>query len=164
MIKSGFRDQMIQKNNTYLDVVLEDGEDFIDCVEEAFKEHSVKKAVLVSSTGFLKNSRIAITRSGTIRQVENSEPCMIRSVSGEFYENNNDYFGDVHISLAKDPIHKITGVLLFGQAHGDVSIKFKIIKDIEHNKPTTDKKPITMLKQKILYETTPKEKKPIIEI
>jgi len=128
MIKSGFKNQTIQKNNTYLDVVLEDGENFIESIEEAFKEHDIKKAVLISATGFLKEIRLATTKSGTIRQSEYPQPCMIRSVSGEFYENKNDYFGDVHISLAKDPIHQITGVLIGGNAHGEVSIKFKVIK------------------------------------
>lgn len=163
MIKSGFKNQTIQKNNTYLDVVLEEGESFIDSIEQAFKEHDIKKAVLVSATGFLKDIKLATTRSGTIRQAAYSEPCMIRSVSGEFYQSNNDYFGDVHISLAKDPIHQITGVLLGGDAHGEVTIKFKVIKDPLQT-TQKDNSQMTMLKQKILDESKPKEKKPIIEI
>jgi predicted DNA-binding protein with PD1-like motif len=163
MIKSGFKNQMVHKNNTYLDIVLEDGEGFIDCIEEAFKTHEVKKAVLVSATGFLKEVKVAMTKSGTMRQAEYSQPCMIRSVSGEFYQKAIDYFGDVHISLAKDPIHQITGVLLDGYAHGEVTIKFKIIKDMGHPEEKKDDQQMTMLKQKILDESRPKEKKPIIE-
>ena len=162
MIKSGFKDQEIQKNNTYLDVVLEEGENFIECIEQAFREHDVKKAILVSATGFLKDVRIAITRSGTIRQAEYMQPCMIRSVSGEFNQNNNDYFGDVHISLAKDPIHQITGVLLSAKAHGEISVKFKIIKDIGHWQSKEPGSQMTLVKQRILEDSEPKEKKPMM--
>jgi predicted DNA-binding protein with PD1-like motif len=164
MIKSGFKDQMVQKNNTYLDIVLEDNEDVLECIEDSFKEHDIKKAVLISATGFIKESKIAISRSGNIRQAEYSQPCMIRSVSGEFYLGENDYYGDVHISIAKDAIHQVTGILIAGKAHGALNIKFKIIKDIGHNKDSFKPKPVTMLKQKILDETAPKERKPIIEI
>ncbi len=162
MIKSGFEDRTVEKNNIYLDVVLEDGEDVLTCIEEAFKENEINRAILVSASGSLKDIKLSVTRSGTLKQVDYSQPCIIRSVSGEFYRSVDEYFGDVHISLSKDPIHQLTGVLISGVAHGEIIIKFKIIKNINQKIYKPDK-PVTMLKQKILEENKPKEKKPFIE-
>jgi predicted DNA-binding protein with PD1-like motif len=164
MIKSGMKNHMIEKNNTYLEVILDNNDEFVECIEQAFRDHNIKKASLVSAEGMLKETTISTTRSGTIRQRIYLQPCKIRYVSGEFYESKNDYYGDIHISIAKDQIHQVTGLLLRGIADGEVSIKFKVIKNDGQELENKDsEKQITMLKQKILDETQPKPKKPIIE-
>jgi len=154
---------MIEKNNTYLDIILDNDDEVLECIEQAFKDHDIKKASLVSAQGMLKNINISTTTSGTLRQRNYNQPCKIRFVSGEFYKSKEDYYGDVHISIAKDQIHQVTGILLRGVAEGEVSIKFKVINNdgINSNKPKNNN--LTMLKQKIFDETAPKPRRPIIE-
>jgi len=153
---SGMKD-LKEKSDSYLTVVLDDGDEVISCIEASFKEQNIKKAILVSAEGKLRDSKMAISRAGNLRQRIYSEPLKIKQVSGEFNKINTDYFGDVNISLEKDPIHIVSGVLLKGCAEGDVTIRFKIIKDIDYG--TSSK---TMLKEKILNETVKKEVKPMI--
>ncbi len=159
MIQSGIKD-VITKNDNYLTVILDDGDEVIQSIETAFKEQNIKKAIMVSAEGKLRNSRMAISRAGTLRQRIYGESLKIKQVSGEFNKVNNDYFGDINISIEKDPIHIVSGVLLKGYADGEVTIKLKIIKDIDFGVNKKDKK--TLLKEKILNETVKKEPKPMI--
>jgi predicted DNA-binding protein with PD1-like motif len=156
MIQSGVKDQK-QKSDVYLTVILDDGDEVISSIESAFKEQNIRKAILVFADGKIRDSRMAISRAGNLRQRIYSESLKIKQVSGEFNKVKTDYFGDVNISLEKDPIHIVSGVLLKGYASGEVIIKFKIIKDIDF----ADNKR-TMLKEKIFEETTKKEPKPMI--
>ncbi|NCP97850.1 DUF296 domain-containing protein [archaeon] len=157
MIKSGMKNQN-ENNDNYLTIILDDGDEVVYCVESAFKENSIKKAILVSADGKLRDSKMAISRAGNLRQRIYSEPLKIKQVSGEFNKINDDYFGDVNISLEKDPIHTVSGALLKGIADGEVTIRFKIIKDLDYQPNNTK----TMVKEKIIQETVKKEPKPMI--
>lgn len=161
MIKSGMQD-VKERNDNYLTIILDDGDEVIKCIESAFKENDIKKAVLLSAIGTLRDTKMAISRAGNLRQRIYSESLKIKEVSGEFNRVNSDYYGDVNISIEKDPIHIVSGVLLKGIADGEVTIKFKIIKNInfginDHKKQSN----ISAIKQKILDETQ-KKPKPII--
>lgn len=159
MIKSGIKD-VRNKNDNYLTIILDDGDEVISCIEKAFKEQNIKKAIMISAQGKLKDSKMAISRAGSLRQRIYSEALKIKQVSGEFNKINKDYFGDVNISLEKDPIHVVSGVLLKGYADGEVTLKLKIIKDIGFG--ITNKGNRNLVKEKILEETTKKEPKPMI--
>ena len=163
MIKGRIHD-IKQKSDKFLNIILDDNDEIIKSIELAFRENNVKKAILISAEGSLKDSRIAITRAGNIRQRIYSESLKIRSVSGEFNRVNDDYLGDIHICVEKDQMHSITGVLLKGYADGEVKITFKIISGIDYgiNNDSKDKrKPVTLVKQKVLDEVRRKPK-PII--
>jgi predicted DNA-binding protein with PD1-like motif len=155
MIQSGIKDNL--RNDNYLKIILDDGDEVIASIENAFKEQNIKKAILISAEGKLQESKMAISRAGNLRQRIYSESLKIKRVSGEFNKINSDYYGDVNISLEKDPIHIINGVLLKGHADGEVEIKFKIIKEIDYG---FNKK--SMLKEKIIDETVKKDPKPMI--
>lgn len=157
MIKSGIKDEK-ENNNNYLTIILDDGDEVIHSIEHAFKENNIKKAILVSAEGKLRESRVAISRAGNLRQRIYSEPLKIKQVSGEFNKLNEDYIGDVNISIEKDPIHIISGALLKGIAEGEVIIRFKIIRDFDFQ--VTGSK--TLIKEKIINETVKKEPKPMI--
>jgi len=162
MIKSGMKENENFKKNTYLEVILDDGDEFIESIEKAFKDNNIKRAILEYAQGVLKNIRISTTTSGKMRQREYIHDCKIRSVSGQFYKKEEDYFGDVHISIEKDPMHQVVGLLLEGCAVGEVKIRFKIINDIGLKNISNKNKGITLVKQKILDEDKPKPKKPIM--
>jgi len=72
--------------------------------------------------------------------------------------------GDVHIAVARDEIHQVNGVLLKGTAHGEVKIRLKVITDLSIGiiRTPEGEKTINMVKEKILEETAPKPKKPMI--
>jgi len=165
MIKSRVADTA-ETNNIMLDVVLDDGDEVVDCVEKAFIQNNVKKASLVNATGRLRNVKVATTRTGTLKQREYSESCLIKSVSGEFTKiRENEYMGDFHISIARDEIHAVSGVLIKGTADGEVKITFKVIAELEEGMiyGPDGTKEVSMVKQKIIEETAPqKPKKPII--
>ena len=139
MLKSGVA-EIMGKNDNFLTIVLDDGDDVIKCIENAFKEQGIKKALLVSAEGKLKDTRIATSKSGVLRQRTYSEGIKIKQVSGEFNKVNNDYFGDVNVSLAKDPIHAVSGILLMGTADGEVTIRFKIVADLSYSPENASKK------------------------
>ena len=162
MIKSGMQD-IRSKNDSYLTVVLDDEDEVISNIEQAFREQNIKKAVLLSADGKLKNTRMAISRAGNLRQRITNESLKIKQVSGEFNKMTNDYFGDINISLEKDPIHVLSGVLLKGYADKEVTIRFKIIKELGFGINTKDKnQPRNLVKEKIIEESKKKELKPMI--
>ena len=162
MIKSGMQDTKGKKDN-YLTIMLDDGDEVISSIESAFKEQKIKKAILISAEGTLRDSRVAISRAGNLRQRIYSESLKIKHVSGEFNKVEEDYFGDINISLEKDPIHVINGVLLKGHSDGETKIRFKIIKDIGYgiNDKDKDKQNRNLVKEKIFKEDN-KKPKPII--
>jgi predicted DNA-binding protein with PD1-like motif len=162
MIKSGMKDSESIIKNTYLEVILDDGEEFIESIEKAFKDNNIKRATLESANGVLKNIKLSTTTSGKMRQREYIQDCKIRSVSGQFYKKDDDYFGDVHISIEKDPLHQVVGLLLEGYAVGEVRIRFKINNNIGLNNKNHKSKNMTLVKQKILEEDKAKPKKPIM--
>ena len=155
MIKSGIENET--KNDNYLTIILDDGDDIIGSIEAAFKEQNIKKAVLVSADGMIRDSKMAVSRAGTLRQKTYTEALKIKQVSGEFNKINADYFGDVNISIEKDPIHIVSGALLKGTADGELIIRFKIIKDLNFGISNR-----SMIKEKIINETVKKEPKPMI--
>jgi|GEM_PF-1096006 predicted DNA-binding protein with PD1-like motif len=166
MIKSRVADTA-ETNNTMLEVVLDDGDEVVECVENAFIQNNVKKASLISANGKLRTVKVATTRTGTLRQREYAEPCSIKSVSGDFTKiKEKEYMGDFHISIARDEIHAVSGVLIKGTADGEVKIVFKVIAELDEGAIYTPegKKEVTMVKQKVLDETTtpPKPKKEMI--
>jgi predicted DNA-binding protein with PD1-like motif len=161
MIKKRIQDIASIKNK-YLSIILDDSDDVINSIEQAFKEQNIRKAVLISAEGNLKNIRIAISRAGTIRQRIYSEILKIKQVSGEFNKIKNDYFGDINISFEKDPIHIINGVLLKATSNGESTFKFKIIKDISYGINNNNNKNRNMVKEKILEEVNKKPKPMII--
>lgn len=162
MIKSRFSDTTTS-SNTILDVILDDGDEVIECVENAFLQNNLKKAILVDASGKLKNVRIATTRAGLLRQKEYNESCLIKNVSGSFTKmKGNEYVGDFHISVARDKIQNISGVLIKGFADGEVKISFKIVTDMAVGDIVPPKEQ-TLVKQKILgNDISEKPKKPII--
>lgn len=165
MIKSRVADTA-ETNNTVLEIILDDGDEVIDCVEKAFIQNNIKKAGLLGATGRLKTVKVATTKTGTLKQRE-YDSCLIKGVSGEFNRiRDNEYMGDFHISIARDDIHIVSGVLIKAFAEGEVRIKFKVISDLEVGMINTPEgqKEVTMVKQKILDETMtqPKPKKPMI--
>ena len=162
MIKKRMQDVASIKND-YLSVILDNEDDVISSIEEAFKQHNIKRAVLISAEGSLNNIRIAISRAGTIRQRMYSETLKIKQVSGEFNKVKDDYFGDINISFEKDPIHIVNGVLLKAISSGESNFKFKIIKEIGYGinqKPGNHNR--NMVKEKILAEVNKKPKPMII--
>lgn len=166
MIKSRVADTA-ETNNTMLDVILDDGDEVVDCVEKAFLQNNIKKASLVAAIGRLRNVKVATTRTGTLKQREYEDSCLIKSVSGDFTKiRDNEYMGDFHISIARDEIHAVSGVLIKGVADGEVKITFKVIADMPVGAIITPDgiKEVTLVKQKILDETTTpqKPKKPMI--
>ncbi|MDD3245106.1 MAG: DUF296 domain-containing protein [Candidatus ainarchaeum sp.] len=164
MIKSRFND-VEESNNTILEVVLDDGDEMIDCIERAFIQNDIKKAGLLSASGKLRDVKVATTKIGSLRQRVYDEPCTIKSVSGEFNKvKDGEYMGDVHIAVARDEIHQVNGVLLKGTAHGEVKIRLKVITDLSIGiiRTPEGEKTINMVKEKILEETAPKPKKPMI--
>jgi predicted DNA-binding protein with PD1-like motif len=166
MIRSRVND-IAETNNTMLEVVLDDGDEIVECVENAFVQNNVKKASLVSAFGKLRMVKVATTRTGTLKQREYAEPCSIKSVSGDFTKiKENEYMGDFHISIARDEIHAVSGVLIKGTADGEVKIVFKVIAELDEGAiySPDGKKEVTMVKQKVLDETTtpPKPKKEMI--
>ncbi|MDD3178428.1 MAG: DUF296 domain-containing protein [Candidatus ainarchaeum sp.] len=162
MIKSKMQD-VKEKNDNYLTIILDDGDEVIKSIETAFKENQIKKAILISAEGNIKDTRIAISRAGNLRQRIYSESLRIKQVSGEFNKVNDDYYGDVNISIEKDPIHIISGVLLKAHADKEVIIKLKIINNINFGINSKDhKENISAIKQKILDETQKKPKPMII--
>lgn len=164
MIKNGYNDTQESKD-TILEVVLDDGDEIIDCIERSFKQNDIKKASLLSAVGTLRELKIATTKIGSIRQKTYDQPCLITNVSGDFTKTKSgEYMGDVHISFARDAIHKESGVLLRGISHGEVKLKFKVITDLSIGviKTPEGRRNITLVKQKILEETTSKPKKPFI--
>lgn len=164
MIKSGMQNTKGKKDN-YLTIILDDGDELINSIEEAFKEQNIKKAILISAEGSIRDSRIAVSRAGNLRQRLYSEILKIKHVSGEFNKVNNDYFGDINISLEKDPIHIINGVLLKGISDGNTKIIFKIITNIGYGintKNKIDSNNRNLVKEKILKEDTKKTKPMII--
>jgi predicted DNA-binding protein with PD1-like motif len=161
MIKSRVADTA-ETNNTMLEVVLDDGDEVVECVENAFIQNNVKKASLVSANGKLRTVKVATTRTGTLRQREYAEPCAIKSVSGDFTKiKENEYMGDFHISIARDEIHAVSGVLIKGIADGEVTIVFKVIAELDEGAIYTPegKKEVTMVKEKIIEETAPQKPK-----
>lgn len=165
MIKSRVADTA-ETNNTMLDVILDDGDEVVECVEKAFLQNNIKKASLVYASGRLKNVKVATTRTGTLKQREYNESCLIKGVSGEFTKiRENEYMGDFHISIARDEIHAVSGVLIKGFSDGEVKITFKVIADMPVGAIVTPDgiKEVNLVKQKILEETVPqKPKKPIL--
>jgi len=149
-----------QKSDNYLTIILDDGDEIIKSIEKSFKENNVKKAILMAADGSVRDARVALTKAGTLKQRQYGESIKIKSVSGEFIKVNEDYYGDVHISLAKDAIHTITGILLSGHADGEVEVKFKIISDLDYCAENREK---TMVKERIIKETVKGPPKPIIE-
>ncbi len=165
MIKSRVSDTA-ETSNTMLDVILDDGDEIVDCVEKAFIQNNVKKASLVKAVGRLKTVKVATTRTGTLRQREYNESCAIKQVSGEFTKiREGEYMGDFHISIARDEIHAVSGVLIKGIADDEVKITFKVIAELDEGKIYSPEgaKEVSMVKQKIIEETAPqKPKKPMI--
>lgn len=165
MIKSRVADTA-ETNNTMLEIVLDDGDEVVECVENAFIQNNIKKASLVSANGKLRTVKVATTRTGTLRQREYTEPCSIKSVSGDFTKiKENEYMGDFHISIARDEIHAVSGVLIKGIADGEVTIVFKVIAELDEGAIYTPegRKEVTMIKEKIIEETvTQKPKKEMI--
>lgn len=157
MNKSGLGNK---NTNKYLTVILDDGDEVISCIETAFKENDIRKAIIISADGKLKDIKIAVSRAGTLRQRIYSEALKVKNVSGEFNKFNNEYVGDLNISIERDPIHIVSGVLLRGVASGEVNFKFKIIKNVDYQINTQP--PKSMLKEKIINETVKKEPKPFI--
>ncbi|HNW06071.1 MAG TPA: DUF296 domain-containing protein [archaeon] len=161
MIKSRFADTA-ETNNTMLEIILDDGDEIVECVENAFIQNNIKKASLISAKGKLRNIKIATTRSGTLRQREYADPCAIKSVSGDFTKiKENEYMGDFHISIARDEIHTVSGVLIKGVADGELTIVFKIIAELNEGTiySPEGQKEVTMVKEKIIEETAPKKPK-----
>jgi len=155
MIKSRVNDTA-ETSNTVLEIVLDDGDEVIDCVEKAFLQNNIKKAGLLAAIGRIKNVKIATTKTGTLKQREYSESCLIKSVSGDFTRiRENEYMGDFHIAIARDEIHAVSGVLLKAFADREVRIKFKVISDLAVGiiSSPEGQKEVTLVKQKILEET-----------
>ena len=151
------------KNDSYLTIILDDEDEVISSIENAFKEQNIKKAVLLSAEGRLKHTRMAVSKAGTLRQRIIDQGLKIKQVSGEFNKLKDDYFGDINISLEKDAIHVISGVLLKGFADKEVTIRFKIIKDLGFGINEKDRSASrNLVKEKIIEETKKKEPKPMI--
>ncbi|MCK9292504.1 MAG: DUF296 domain-containing protein [archaeon] len=162
MIQSGMH-EIRGKNDSYLTIILDDEDEVISSIEQAFKEQNIKKAVLLSAEGRLKNTRMAVSKAGTLRQRLIDQSLKIKQVSGEFNKMKNDYFGDINVSLEKDAIHVISGVLLKGFADKEVTIRFKIIKDLSFGINEKDRNVTrNLVKEKIIEETAKKEPKPMI--
>ncbi|MDD2477461.1 MAG: DUF296 domain-containing protein [Candidatus ainarchaeum sp.] len=162
MIQSGMH-EIRGKNDSYLTIILDDEDEVISSIEQAFKEQNIKKAVLLSAEGRLKNTRMAVSKAGTLRQRLIDQSLKIKQVSGEFNKMKNDYFGDINVSLEKDAIHVISGVLLKGFADKEVTIRFKIIKDLGFGINEKDRNVTrNLVKEKIIEETAKKEPKPMI--
>ncbi|MFA5745810.1 MAG: DUF296 domain-containing protein [archaeon] len=164
MIKSRVSDTA-ETTNTMLDVILDDGDEVVECVEKAFIQNNVKKASLFGAVGKLRNVKVATTRTGTLKQREYDEACAIKSVSGDFTKiRENEYMGDFHISIARDEIHAVSGVLIKGTADGEVRITFKIISEFAFGAITTAEgtKEVSLVKQKIIDENPVKQKKEMI--
>lgn len=164
MIKSRYND-VKESKDTILEVVLDDGDEVLECIERSFEQNDIKKASLLSANGTLRELKIATTKIGSIRQKVYEQPCLITSVSGDFTKTKNgEYMGDVHVSVARDAIHKESGVLLKGISHGEVKLKFKVITDLSIGiiRTPEGEKTINMVKEKILEETASKPKKPFI--
>ena len=160
MIKSRVADTA-ETTNTMLDIILDDGDEVVDCVEKAFIQNNVKKASLIGATGKLRNVKVATTRTGTLKQREYEEACFIKSVSGDFTKiRENEYMGDFHISIARDEIHAVSGVLIKGTADGEVKITFKVIANMPVGAIITAEgaREVSLVKQKILEETTTPQK------
>ncbi|HRT03728.1 MAG TPA: hypothetical protein P5513_07305 [Candidatus Diapherotrites archaeon] len=157
MIKGAIAD-VSSKNDNYLTIILDDEEEVISSIEKAFKERDVKKAVLISAEGKLKNTRLSITRAGSIRQRTYDASMIIKSVYGEFNKVNNDYVGDINISLYMDPLHVTNGILLKGFADGECKFVFKIIQKLEYALEDV----VSKTQGIPLPESAPKEKKPFI--
>lgn len=162
MIQSGMH-EIRGKNDSYLTIILDDEDEVISSIEQAFKEQNIKKAVLLSAEGRLKNTRMAVSKAGTLRQRLIDQSLKIKQVSGEFNKMKNDYFGDINVSLEKDAIHVISGVLLKGFADKEVTIRFKIIKDLGFGINEKDRNVTrNLVKEKIIEQTAKKEPKPMI--
>lgn len=165
MIKSRVSDTA-ETSNTVLEIILDDGDEVIDCVEKAFLQNNIKKAGLISAIGRVRNVKVATTKTGTLKQREYEESCLVKSVSGEFNKiRENEYMGDFHISIARDDIHIVSGVLIKAVSDGELRIQFKVISDLEVGSITTADgiKEVSMVKQKILDEMPPaKPKKEMI--
>ncbi len=165
MIKSRVADTA-ETSNTLLDVILDDGDEVIDCIEKAFLQNNIKEATLIGAAGRLRNVKIATTKTGTLTQREYNQSCLIKSVSGKFTKIRADeYMGDFHISVAKDEIHAVSGVLLRGIADGDVRITFKVIADMPIGAIVTPEgvKEVIVAKEKPQEEPVEqKPKKPFI--
>jgi len=69
--------------------------------------------------------------------------------------------GDFHISIARDEIHTVSGVLIKGVADGELTIVFKIIAELNEGTiySPEGQKEVTMVKEKIIEETAPKKPK-----
>lgn len=161
MLKSRIADTS-ETTNTMLEIILDDGDEVIECIENAFIQNNIKKANLVSANGRLRAINMVTTRSGTLRRREYPEPCLIKSVSGDFTRvKENEYMGDIYISIVREGIRTVSGVLTKGIADGEVSIVFKVITELTEGTIYTPggKKEITMVKEKILEETTPEKPK-----
>ena len=129
MIKKRMQDVASIKND-YLTVILDDGDDVISSIEQAFKQQNIKRAVLISAEGSLNSIRIAISRAGTIRQRMYSETLKIKQVYGEFNKVKDDYFGDINISfenLFSNPNDEIQKIMDFHIGEIDLTESIKII-------------------------------------
>lgn len=163
MLKSRVSD-VNATSNTVLDIILDDKDEVMECIEQAFLQNNIKKASLVAAIGRLKNIIITTTRAGALKQKEYLESCMIKNVSGTFTKlKSEEYIGDFHISFTKSNMQTINGVLLKAHADGEVKLSFKIIADTPIG-IVVSPKGTNLVKEKILNETVPiqKPKKPMI--
>lgn len=115
-----------------LTITLEDGEDILQCLKQAMKEHGMHEARVLEVKGFWKQGFMNYFLKNQFKSRKSFEVEKISAGSGKFTRQGNDYSGDLKIVVSLGN-NRVNGTLLEGKAAKELSIKLKFPKFLDEN-------------------------------
>lgn len=113
-----------------LTIILEDGEDILECLKKAALEQDAKEFKITDINGSWKEGFMNYFLKNQFKSRKSFETERITAGSGKFTRKGNDYSGDLKIAVALGN-QRINGTLLEGKAAKELTIKLKFPKFLQ---------------------------------
>jgi predicted DNA-binding protein with PD1-like motif len=105
-------------------LVLDDGDNILDCIKQGMIENHVSKAEIIGFEGSIKNATVSYFQRSTMRNVELNDTKKVVKANGDFkmdFADNHRVFGRIRlIYLENDKTFE--GILVRGHAAGELKI------------------------------------------
>lgn len=124
-----------------LTIILEDGEDILECLGKAMQEHCAKEFKVTEMKGSWKQGFMNYFLKNSFKSRKSFDTERIVAGSGKFVKEGSKYRGDLHITVALGN-QRVNGTLLEGKAAGGLEIKAKFPKYCAPEAKTGEKTPL----------------------
>lgn len=111
-----------------LTLVLDDGDNILDCIKAAMKEHNVQEVSVEEAEGAIKNGVINFFERSSYKTADLKDSRVMR-VSGNFKLSYGDLYGIMKISTFDKP--PLQGTLVKGRANEGFTIKLSFIEFVD---------------------------------